>query len=370
MITIKKIKLNELQEFVNSIDYHKLIDKPISLARVISYLNNPNANGDDVVLYMAFVELDFIGYKTIFSDTFIYNNCKTKFGWLSGTWTHKNYRRKGISTLLLNEVLIDWDENLMYTNYAEESKAVYDKTDKFSLLKSNKGYRHYIRFSFKELLPPKFHYFRKNIKILKYIDATLNLFGDLRFKLLNTKKKSNYTICKLEDWNDEIISFIEPFKKKELFKRDEIIYDWIAKYPWVKTDSETKKLSEQYYFSNYSIKFSSNWYIIQEIKTQKIIGIALITINNEHLKIPYIYAIAANLPCLKDLIIKLCIEHKISYLTVYNTDLNKLILEQNFLKIVSRKFTQNYFCSTKLVSGLPYNNVLEILNGDGDVVFT
>ncbi|WP_372745573.1 GNAT family N-acetyltransferase [Lutibacter sp.] len=370
MVSVKKIKLIELQEFVNSSDYHQLINKPISLARVISYLNNPNANDDDVVLYMAFVELELIGYKTIFADTFFYNNCKTKFGWLSGTWTHKNYRRKGVSTLLLNEVLSDWDENLMYTNYAEESKAVYDKTDKFTLLKSNEGYRYYIRFCFKELLPPKSDYFSKNIKILKFVDVTLNLLGDFRFKLLNTKKNSDYAICKLEDWNDKIINFIEPFKKKELFQRDKILYDWIAKYPWVKTDVETEILSQQYYFSNFSTKFCSNWYKIYEIKSQKIIGIALITINNKHLKTPYIYATSDSLPFFKNLIIKLCIKHKISYLTVYNADLNKLILEQSYFKILSKKFTQNYFYSKKLAKQLPSIGVFEIQNGDGDIVFT
>ena len=183
MITIQKIKLNELEEFVNSRKYLMLIDKPISLLRMKSYINNPNGNEDDIVLFMAFFNSDLVGYKTVFSDTFSYNYCKIKFGWLSGTWTHENYRRKGVSSLLLNEVFNDWKGKLMFTNYAEESKAVYDKTEKFTLIKSLEGYRHYIRFSLKELLPPKSDYFKKSIKALDLIDISLNSIFDLRFNI-------------------------------------------------------------------------------------------------------------------------------------------------------------------------------------------
>ena len=55
----------------------------------------------------------------------------------------------------------DWKGKLMYTNYAEESKAAYDKTGKFELLKSIEGYRHYLRFSFKDLLVPESVFFRQ-----------------------------------------------------------------------------------------------------------------------------------------------------------------------------------------------------------------
>lgn len=370
MITIQKIKLNELEQFVNTLDYQNLINKPISLLRVKSYLNNPNAIGEDVVLYMAFEELEMIGYKTIFSDTFIYNNCKIKFGWLSGTWTHESCRRKGISSLLLKEVFYDWDEKLMFTNYAEESKAVYDKSGKFTLLKSIKGYRHYIRFSFKELLPPKSILLKKNIKSLGIIDLFLNFIFNLRFKFFSLKKPEGYKIVELKQWDSESLNFIETFKKKELFLRDQISYDWICKFPWIKTDSETKRISEHYYFSSYSVKFKSNWYKVYAENRQKIVGIFLVTINNKHLKLPYCYSTNEAFPFIKSLIVNICLKENINYLTIYNSELNNIILQQPFFRLTNKRFIQNYFSSKKLLQDFPEISSFEIQSGDGDVVFT
>jgi len=369
MITIQKIKLNELEEFVNSRKYLMLIDKPISLLRMKSYINNPNGNEDDIVLFMAFFNSDLVGYKTVFSDTFSYNYCKIKFGWLSGTWTHENYRRKGVSSLLLNEVFNDWKGKLMFTNYAEESKAVYDKTEKFTLIKSLEGYRHYIRFSLKELLPPKSDYFKKSIKALDLIDISLNSIFDLRFKFFKLKRNSLFEIEKLQKWDNEVLSFLDIFKRKELFQRNQEVYDWVKNHPWIKTDIETKEMSQQYYFSNYSGMFSSNWYKIYD-NTQNIVGVVLITINNKHLKLPYIYTISEALPCLQNLVINLCIEWNISYLTIYDLELNKLILQQKFFKITRKLFKQNYFVSKKLLFESPNITNFEIQSGDGDVVFT
>ena len=191
---IKKVNIRGLEEFVNSEEYSNFVDIPISKARVYSYLNNPNSSREDIVLYMALEGCRLIGYKTILADTFSLNNKRYKFGWLSGTWTHPDYRRQGVSLSLLDAVFGDWKENLMYTNYAEESKAVYDKTSKFSLLKSKVGYRHYLRFSFAVLLPPKSNYFKKSILFLRLFDGALNFVFDVRFKFINTNKNDLYII--------------------------------------------------------------------------------------------------------------------------------------------------------------------------------
>ena len=159
MIKIIKIKLKNLLEFVESTTYQKFRNKPISILRVQSYINNTQANKEDVVLYMAFIDNELVGYRTILSDVFYDKNTKQKFGWLSGNWVHPKYRRKNISTKLFNEVIKDWDSRLMYSNYAEESKAVYDKTETFTTLKSLHGIRYYRRVCLADILPSKHVFF-------------------------------------------------------------------------------------------------------------------------------------------------------------------------------------------------------------------
>ena len=368
---ISKVKISGLRQFVNSDLYKGFENKPISLLRVESYLNNPKMNVDDVVVYMAIKNERLIGYKTILGDAFQVDNKDFKFGWLSGTWTHPKNRRQGVSLLLLNEVLKDWSFKLIYTNYAEESKAVYDKSESFSLLKSKKGYRHYLRICFNELLPPKVAFFKRNKRILIWIDAILNFVFDVRFVFIKIKKHPFYVFDEISDWDTEIDLFLETYKEKELFKRTKSIFTWIKEYPWIRTDSNTEKLSKKYYFSSYSNRFSSKWFRLYNRQTKKTGAITLIKIKGNHLKIPYLYYDDKDLGTLKDEIINLCKVNKISYLTSYDEKLNKLLLQQNVIKISSKKFTQNFFITKELLA----KNSKAILNcdiqsGDGDGVFT
>ncbi|SNR64629.1 GNAT family N-acetyltransferase [Lutibacter flavus] len=370
MVTIRKIKLKDLETFIKSNEYLSFEEKPISEARSISYLKNPNADDNDIVLYLGFKNNKLIGYKSIFADTFISNNSKVKFGWLSGTWTHQNFRRRGVSSLLFEEVYKDWRGRLMYTNYAKESKAVYDKTGKFELLNKLEGYRYYFRFCFKELLPPKSIFWKKNKNILGYLDNILNLIFDFRFKLFKVKRFSLYKFEKIEKLDIEIESFLKPYKKKELFQRDKKIFEWIINYPWIKTDSETKENSEQYHFSSYACSFETNWHKIYNRNTHKILGVALINARDKQLKIPYFYSNPEAILTLKNEILKLILSKKLNYITIYNQELNESLLNGKILKLKRKKFTQNYFVSKELLKEFPEIKNLSVQSGDGDVVFT
>lgn len=370
MVTIKKIALENLDTFMKSDEFLSFENKPISELRASSYLQNPNANFTDTVLYLGFIKNELISYKSVFADTFKIDERSIRFGWLSGTWTHQDYRRKGISSILFYEVLKDWNGRLMYTNYAIESKAVYDKTNKFQLLNFVEGYRHYIRFSFKELLPPKAIVFKKSKGLLNILDILLNAIFDLRFKFLKLKKTDLYKFVKFEKWTDDIEKFIKPFKQNELFQRNQIIYEWIDKYPWIKTDNYTKEKTKKYYFSSFANKFKSDWYKIYDLKTGEIVGVVLINIRDKELKIPYIYAFPEITDILKNEILNLCISQKINYLTIYNQQLNGSILKQKYYKLKSKKFIQNYFVTKELLEEFPEIKNNEIQSGDGDVVFT
>ena len=365
---IEKIKLKELKQFQLSERFSRFEVLPISSLRIESYIHNPNASSNDIVLYLALEGELLIGYKSIFPDTFINNNERIKFAWLSGTWTHPDYRRQSVSLKLFNKVFKDWEGKLMYTNYAEESKAVYDKSKEFEILKSLSGCRYYIRFSLKELLPQKHSFFQKNEKILEYIDNFLNVLFDLRFKFLR-KRKLIDKVEKIDNWNEEISCFLSSFKRNELFSRNTSIYEWVLKYPWVKTDFETKKESKKYYFSSYSKNFETTWYKVYNAKTKKITGIFLVAVNNKQLKIPYVYSSDDNgFLSIRESIIKLCLTHKISYFTIYNSELINSIKECKFV-LWSKNFHQNYFSTKLLLQEFPEIKKLEIQSGDGDVIF-
>ena len=213
IVRIEKIKLKNLKEFHQSERFLKFKNSPISGLRVASYINNPNGSPEDVVLYLAIKNEQVLGYKTIFSDKFIHRGNKIKFGWLSGTWTHDDYRRKGVSLNLFNEAYNDWDGRLMYTNYAVASKKVYDKSTEFSKLVSFEGYRYYSRFYLGELLPPKSIWFKRIKKLLRIFDNVFNTFFDLKFKILKFNKKSSFRVHRINSFSiTKHINFLEDRK--------------------------------------------------------------------------------------------------------------------------------------------------------------
>ena len=369
MVLITTITLGELKAFVKSEQYLSFTDVPISLARVTSYLNNPNGHKDDVVLYMAFIAEKLVGYRTVLADRFECNQKKQKFGWLSGNWVHPNYRRQHISTLLFDAVIKDWNENLLYTNYAEASKAVYDKTAAFTIFKTLKGKRFYQRICLTELLAPKSVFFSRIKPLLKVIDWTSNLLLDLRFQFKQQKNQFNH-IEKIIGEDDEVTSFLMKFKTAELFKRDLKTYQWIQENPWLKTDVITERLSKKYYFSWYASSYEYSFYKILDKKTNVILAVIYYSIKNKQLKIPYLYATENAYDLVTNFVLELAIKNKINFATIYDEKLNEFIGNSRHLFLKQRNFEQNYMITKSLLTEYPNLKQYAIQTGDGDGVFT
>ena len=368
MISIQKIALQELEDFTSSTIFIDLKNKPISKARVKSYLNNPRANKKDIVLYMAFLNKELVGYRTIWTDFFYIENKKESFGWLSGSWVHLRQRRKGISTLLFNEILKDWGSKLMYTNYAEASKSLYDKTQNFCLLHRLEGTKYYVRFSFADILPKKKKLFN-NIKVLWIIiDWFLNLFLDLLNVFKYSLKEYNFYVKINEPWNDSIIEFTDNFVGINLFQRGIKEFNWIQKYPWVLSEKIYEEDSKLYYFSSFAKEFNSKICTIYN-NNNTLIGYLLLTIRDGHVKIPYAFFYKENTKEIVRFIINQCSEMHVKTIVIYNKVLENEVENQLFF-ITKKRFTQKYFITKELKKCFIKEQEIEVQPGDGDVVFT
>lgn len=365
MTKITKISLKNLIAFSQSKRYISFENKPISPARIESYLNNPNANENDIVLYMACINEKLVAYRTVFAAVFYYKEKKEKFAWLSGNWTHPKHRRKKLSTLLFKEIEKDWGNKLIYSNYSIASKLVYNKTNTFSHLKTLRGIRYYRRFSLAKLLAPKHLFFKKTAFLLKIIDYFLNLF--IYRKKIDHRFLKAFSIQKIDNWKaKDITEFLIPFKQDELFKRNPETYSWITKYSWIKTDPQTKEFSKQYYFSSYAAVFENDFYTIK--KENKIVAILHLSIRDQHLKVNYFYGLPEGILPSVLFILKKCETHTIHYFTLYDKD---LIAELSTLRFLYQKeFRERFYITSKLLHKYPKIGDRNINNGDGDSVFT
>jgi hypothetical protein len=301
------------------------------------------------------------------SDAFFVDDKSISFGWLSGSWVLPEYRRKGISTLIFNEVLKAWNFKLMYSNYAVASKLLYDKTTQFKQLQKLDGVKYYTRFSLAKILPNKGMVFSKTKLFWKIIDCFLNLFFDIRYFFITLKKETNYKITENENFNVSTASFIKE-NTQNFFQRNKKEFEWIQNYPWIFTNQITKNTYKSYYFSSYSLKFESNFYTIYDLNNI-LIGCLLITIRDGDMKIPYAYFTEENSKLISNFILNKSILKKVDTITIYNKSLETELTE-NLSYIYNKKFIQKFFLTKHLAELLTFKKDIQIQPGDGDSVFT
>lgn len=351
-----KIKHADLAEYSNSEAYQKLTEKPVSVERIESYLKNPNALPADYILYVLYSDNQLIAYRSLLPDNY-YDKSKTHFAWLSGNWVHPEHRGKGFSSSLLHEAVSDWGNKLMYTNYAPESHALYQKSGLFHLISSRTGSRFYLFAKTQKLL---IHRVNKTMHVfLPILDFFVAIYTHLKIKISSKTKLNtdNITVLQQPDNN-----FLEAFnrRKKEGFHRTDSELIWILKYPWV----SNAKNNQTYFFSHYA---KAMFYQFLWIKNDngKNTGWAILHFRDGVLKIPYYHAEDAELACLAQYVIHFAKTQKIEQFRCFDTDLVAAVNESKNPFIYQKQAKQNVYAAWDTNPREPI-----VKDGDGDYIFT
>jgi GNAT superfamily N-acetyltransferase len=363
----KKIRLCELDAFAKSTEYKQFDVIPISQNRINSYMNNPRANPNDFVLYLLFDNKLLVGFRTLLADTFTTNGKTEQFAWLSGSWVHPNYRRKGISSNLFKEVYNDWAGKVLYTNYAPNSKALYEKSKKFDQLVSKPGVRLYFSFHNAELLAPRHVVFTKIKCLLKASDTFLNTMSYplLWLQLKQTNKwRKDFNVSTMV--SDEMLAFIDK-NPCSIFKRGNTEYEWIFKHPWVTEEQNEKRF---YPFSHYARQFHYN-FLVKHDSQGLIQGLALLKIRDGHLTIPYYSGQTEYHTIFSKAIIGYAHFAKAKSLTLYHSPLIQDINKIRGIALLKKPMLQKYFISKTLKNKMNLGNqAILVQDGDGDCIFT
>jgi hypothetical protein len=331
---------------------------PVSEHRALSWLNNPRLDPGDIIMYLGFEGDEMLAFRCILPDRY----GDIRFGWLSGNWVRPDRRRKGLATELFEEAYRDWGHQLMFTNYAPESKAVYDKSGRFELYRDRPGTRFYLRGSSAGLLGERRTVYRRSRLLLNMADGVLNVIQDTRSRL--NREKTEDLVYEEQDSPDlESLAFLEKNGDTGFCRRSLEDFDWIASFPWVKTGMEK---DGRYFFSSVSPRFRN---II--IKTRGDAGelnaFAWMVLNGEKMTLPYISADPSALPGLSRIINQTLQENRVSYLTVYHSPVLQSLNPRPIL--LRRNMVQKYFATRDLKKQLPDPETLRFQDGDGDVVF-
>ena len=107
---VKTYTAQELAYFVNSDEYDKLKNVPISKIRAISQVNNPRASEDDILLFVAFDEGRTVGYFGVLPDMIYCKDQVEKIGWGTCFWVDEKYKSQNVAAAIFLKVIREWKQ--------------------------------------------------------------------------------------------------------------------------------------------------------------------------------------------------------------------------------------------------------------------
>ncbi len=351
-----KIKLKDLNAFYESEFFESLSVKPITSLRVESFLANPRADLEDIVLYIYVDGSNLLSFVTVLADYIFCQGKTIKFGWPSATWVNPDYRGNKLSGKLMETAFHDWNERLMITNYTEVSEKVYLKTQLYYCLEERKGQRFYLYPDFKDICKDRKKYASVQF-ILPVLTWGTHFSSMLKSFFSSSSVKNKY--IELDRPDDECWQFLAK-QKTTLFNRKEKELKWIFDCHWV-TGSQHSHFD--YPFSYAGIDYSLK--VVKIFDQTEFVGFFVYSLVNSKMKILFHYLNLEKVCDTGKIIFKIAKKKRIAYLTVLDF---QLII---FLKKVK------YFAFSKTISSHVYStfpverdNDGKIFDGDGDNCFT
>jgi GNAT superfamily N-acetyltransferase len=353
-----KVRLLDLEEFIDTEFYAKLNIKPISPKRAASYIHNPDGNPDDVVLYYILDKGKLIAFRTIFAGSLYEKGERIKFGWLSGNWVDAGYRGKGLAQMTLKEAMTDWNNKLMFTNYSMMGLKSNSKSKYFKNIYIHKGIRAYFSFSTLQRFGDK----KIMIPLLCIMDLLISLLSKLYGSFYSAKLPKEYTFG-IETFPDhECLEIAEDHKKEFVFRRGGKELNWIFSYPWM-TDNEKDKI-DAYPFSSYAKQFY--YRTVKIFRNKQLIGFFIISVRDKHLKTLYIYMFEKDYQIIAKWIKNYVITNKLSTVTIFNQVLASQFKDKKYPFLYIKEFR------TCIYSTFDCSEISEstVQDGDGDYIFT
>ncbi|MFW6257655.1 MAG: hypothetical protein ACOC11_02610 [Prolixibacteraceae bacterium] len=356
-----KVRLGELESFLESELYRQFSTVPITPSRAASYINNPDGKAEDVVLILAFIDGRLTAFRSLFAGVVQAEKEELRFGWCSGSWVEPGFRRQGLSQLLLKEALNDWNGRLMLTNYSPETESLYIKTGWFKPVHQFEGIRGYLFPKASKLFPD-----RKENAVAKLLFPVIDFFmaavSWIKILFYRYKNPDHIRFDIFEDTDEECFRFIENYSQDYLFSRKAKEIIWILKWPWI---SETNRP----YKKNYPFSACSDSFYYRTVKVMHkdiLKGVCLFSVREGHLKTLFFWLPTQLEGELVSFLKDYTIRHRLEMLTVYHSGMAKQLSKSKFPFLHLRKISQKIYSSFD--TGTSGNSIVQ--DGDGDRAFT
>jgi hypothetical protein len=360
-----EIPLSGILEFTSTEEFKNSPVIPVTPHRARSHSMNPRGNPDDIILILAYNEKDeLIGYIGALPDRLNFNPGH-RVAWNSCWWVDP-VRGKEIAMQLFYRFLDRWNRQVLFADLTPLTYKIISKTGFFQS-RIQTGARGYLRMPLSEILPPKNKVFRSLKWLFSATDFIFNIFWEIRLKIWKNRNEIDEKMkwFFIRDLDSSIISLMQKESTKELIDRGEEELNWIRDYPWV-SQLKDKVYAHRYYFTYYARRFEHHRVKLTE--NNEIKAFLIVTIRNNHLKIPYLYYDTGSLSLVMDFLLHFMISTKVRYISIFRNDLAEYLLKSPIPMIWKKRIPRYTATSKDIIGILPQEYQLQ--DGDGDCVFT
>jgi hypothetical protein len=368
MITLKTLHKEGLRDYLSSRKYREGSVIPISAHRAQSHLQNPRAREEDVLLILAESGDELAGYLGILPDNLYAGGQIHHVGWMSCLWVDERFRGQKIAQSLVKACMDCWGGNILLTEFTKEAGALYRKTAFFEPIRSLEGMRYYIMSDLETFLPPKLPWLKRYSSLLACTDRVLNsVIGSLRG--LKKQHKLHFNVVYESKVDAEMSAFITAHLRDSLFRRESKEIQWIMDYPWILSGDKTSSEAARYHFSSFERHFECRALKITDLEG-KLIAVALITIRNGHLRIPYFYG---DMPAeaFREIMLFLIRTKEIKTLTIFQKSLMAALESSSFTVLYKRSQKREFLMAKPLIAATEFKTLQgSFIDGDGDCAFT
>jgi len=365
---IRKVYKKDIPEVMNDTALWNHSFLSVTKHRLYAHYTNPNCDEDDIVLLLAYLDDEIIGYMGVFIDIITIEGRDEKIGWLSTWWVHPKTKGKGIGRSILQTMYDTLEGRIGVSQFTPSAKRVYIKSGYFNDLKKNIGYKFVFRSNLNIVFPllnPKFNRIKG---LLSFTDFLINIPVSLKNAIQKVSSKQKIADVQVEYVNfidDELMRFIHMHSKNHLSQKSSGFFQWLKANHWVQESPLMQlSLADQYEFSLGAKKF--NIYLVKIMKNKKLIGFIVLQRKNHLLKLLFAYYSEGNEKKVSQIIIQHAYQLKIKELVSYDEKINACI-SSSFSYIYKRNKVKEAIIS-KVFEGESYD-AYHVNFGDGDCSF-
>ena len=368
MIEIKKITKKDIPALFADAAFWNHSFLSISKHRLLAHAKNPLATDDDIILLLAYLNQELVGYMGLFIDLITVQNEQKKIGWLSTWWVHPKTKGTGIGREILNTM---YDANNGYigiSQFTPSAKRVYDKSGYFTTLKETPGIKAVLRSNLSFVVPALFPKAKPFTSLLAQADHLLNVVINAKVNVqsyFEAKKLNGISLEYLNQLDEETLELINHYNKQDLSIKGPAFFEWLKAYNWVqKAPLLALTNPDKYAFSIYDTSF--DYSLIKVLKHGKCVGFLVLQKRKYVAKVLFAYYDSAYVNDLATIIKLQCGAENTREIICYDAALCVAFKQSSFFLYKTKKVKQSII--SKQFGVTDFSQVY-MHYGDGDCAF-